>query len=112
MGLESLQQPRFAGSSRLHNKFIQAETASRFGLIQALDRTMANSQISQSIAPVVSMLVTVGVAVFVVAAISFFVARHFGGQSRPKRKAIFTVVSGLGFLGIMYFVYLRASGRA
>lgn len=58
------------------------------------------------------MLVTVGAAVFVIAIVSFFVARHFGGQSKPKRKAIFTAVSGLGFLGVMYFVYLRSSGQA
>ena len=73
---------------------------------------MASSPLTQVTNLISGMLLTVAVAVLAVAAISFFVARQFGGHSRPKRQAIFSVVSGIGFLGIMYFVYLRTSGRA
>jgi hypothetical protein len=63
-------------------------------------------------APIVSMLVTVAISIFVLTIVSFLIARHFGGTSRPKRKAIFVAVSGLGFIGILYFMFLRTSGRA
>ena len=72
---------------------------------------MANSQLTQTTQLITGMLLTVAVAVVAVGAVSFFIARKFGGQSKPKRQAIFIVVSGIGFLGIMYFVYLRTSGR-
>ena len=73
---------------------------------------MASAQLTETTQLITGMFVTVAVAVVAVAAISFFVARRFGGQSKPKRQAIFTVVSGLGLLGVMYFIYLRTSGRA
>jgi hypothetical protein len=57
-------------------------------------------------------MLTVAVAVVAVGAISFFVARRFGGRSKAKRQIIFSLVSGIGFLGIMYLVYVRLSGRA
>jgi uncharacterized membrane protein YhiD involved in acid resistance len=73
---------------------------------------MANTQLADTTHLITGMLLTVAIAVIAVGAISFIIARQFGGKTRPKRQAIFGVVSGIGFLGIMYFVYLRTSGRA
>jgi len=65
----------------------------------------------QSIAPSVSLLVTAGIAIFVFTLFSFAAAHFLGGSSRAKRKAVFSVCSFIGFLGILYFVYLRMSGK-
>jgi predicted small integral membrane protein len=73
---------------------------------------MSNSQLAKTTELISGMMLTVAVAVVAVGTISFLVARRLGGQSKPKRQAIFTLVSGMGFLCIMCFVYLRISGRA
>jgi uncharacterized membrane protein YdjX (TVP38/TMEM64 family) len=73
---------------------------------------MANQQLAQTTELITGMLLTVAVAVVAGGVVSFILAKQLGGQSKPKRKAIFTLASGVGFLGIMYFVYLRTSGRA
>ena len=57
------------------------------------------------------MLITVAIAVVAVGLISLLASRRFGGKSKPKRQIIFHVISSIGFLGIMLFVYLRTSGR-
>ena len=66
----------------------------------------------QSIAPSVSLLVTAGIAIFIITLISFAPAHFLGGTSRAKRKAVFSVCSFVGFLGVLYFVYLNMSGMA
>lgn len=64
----------------------------------------------QAIAPAVSMLVTVGISMVVIAVVSFLLARHLGGGNKRKRQAVFGVTSFVGILGVMFFVYLRMAG--
>lgn len=66
----------------------------------------------QSIAPAVSLLVTVGISMVVIAAVSFLLAHWWGGENRRKRQAVFGVTSFIGILGIMFFIYLRLAGKA
>lgn len=56
------------------------------------------TNMTQAIAPAVSMLATAGVSLAVVTVVSFLVARKFGGQNRRKRQAVFSVMSFIGVL--------------
>ncbi|MCG8275276.1 hypothetical protein [Stenotrophomonas sp. NLF4-10] len=58
------------------------------------------------------MLIVVAGAFVATGVIGFLAARLLGGKSKPKRQAIFTLVSGVCFLGIVYYVYLHMAGRA
>ena len=68
---------------------------------------MANTLFTQTTEIITGMLLAVAFGVLAVGALSFLAARHFGGRSKPKRQVIFILVSGIGFLGIMYFVFMR-----
>jgi hypothetical protein len=67
---------------------------------------------STQVAPVVSLLTTVGISVVVVGAIGFVAAKRFGGQSRAKRQLVFFLVSAVGLLGIAGYIYSRMSAHA
>lgn len=69
------------------------------------------TNITQAIAPEVLMLVTAGVSLVVVAAVSFFTARKLGGKNRRKRQTVFSVMSFIGVLGILFYIYLKVSGK-
>ena len=73
---------------------------------------MANSQFSQSIAPFVSLITTVGILIALVGALSYLVAYRFGGKTRQKRQLVFFGVSTAGLLAILYFVYSRLTHQA
>ena len=72
---------------------------------------MANTQLTQTRELITGMLLAVAFGVVAIGALSFVVARRFGGQSKLKRQVIFTLLSGIGFLSI-YLVYMRMSGHA
>lgn len=69
------------------------------------------TDVTQAIAPAVSMLVTAGISLVVVAGVSFLAAHKLGGKNRRKRQAVFGVMSFIGVLGIFYYIYLQASGK-
>lgn len=72
---------------------------------------MANAQLVETTHLITSTLLTVAVLLLAVGLLSAIIARKFGGNSRPKRQLVFTLVSAPLFLGIMYFVHLRMSGH-
>ena len=72
---------------------------------------MASSQFSQSIAPYVSLITTVGVLIALVGALSYLAAYRFGGKTRLKRQLVFFGVSTTGLLFVLYFAYLRLASH-
>jgi hypothetical protein len=57
------------------------------------------------------MIVTFGVLMLLVSAIAALLARSFGGQSKFRRQAIFSVVSFLGLCGVALYSLSRLSAR-
>lgn len=68
---------------------------------------MANTLFTPTTEIITDTLLVVAFGVLAVGVLSFLAARRFGGQSRLKRQVIFILLSGIGFLTIMYFVFMR-----
>lgn len=72
---------------------------------------MTSTHFAETTSQISSMLIVVAGAFVVAGIIGFLAARWLGGKSKPMRQATFSVVSGICFLGITYYVYLHMAGR-
>ena len=68
-------------------------------------------QVMRGVLPAVNTLITIAIIVVVTTLIAWLVAVKFGGRSKVKRRAVFTVVGGVGLVLALVFAYLRASGK-
>ena len=68
-----------------------------------------NTPVFESIAS--SILLLAGLMVIVMI-ISFVVAKKFGGQSKTKRKVIFTLTGGFGLLLAALYIVNKMSGAS
>jgi hypothetical protein len=60
---------------------------------------------------IAGMLLPLAAGLLIVAALSWYIARKYGGKSRRRREAIFGLVSAGGVLLLALFHYLRMTGR-
>jgi hypothetical protein len=71
---------------------------------------MLPPSITKGLENITSMVVIFGVLMLIVVAVAAFLARRFGGRSKFRRQAIFSVVSFVGLCGVAFYSWLRMAG--